>query len=72
MGDPDLMPISSYESTILVRMLYQISSRINEMVGGISNLWCIHCRKKKVVSIMNLKIHNKHFQVKNVLNYLFK
>ncbi|KAL0842129.1 hypothetical protein ABMA28_014307 [Loxostege sticticalis] len=31
MGDPDLMPISSYESTILVRMLYQISSRINEM-----------------------------------------
>ncbi|XP_031768338.2 sphingomyelin phosphodiesterase 4 [Galleria mellonella] len=31
MGDPDLMPITSYESTILVRMLYQISSRINEM-----------------------------------------
>ncbi|CAG9783779.1 unnamed protein product [Diatraea saccharalis] len=31
MGDPDLMPISSYESTILVRMLYQIATRINEM-----------------------------------------
>lgn len=32
MGDPDLMPIASYESTILVRMLYQISSKLNEMV----------------------------------------
>ncbi|XP_013195919.2 sphingomyelin phosphodiesterase 4 [Amyelois transitella] len=31
MGDPDLMPITSYESTILVRMLYQIASRINEI-----------------------------------------
>ncbi|XP_059054264.1 sphingomyelin phosphodiesterase 4 isoform X2 [Achroia grisella] len=31
MGDPDLMPIASYENTILVRMLFQISSRINEM-----------------------------------------
>ncbi|KAJ0180569.1 hypothetical protein K1T71_003973 [Dendrolimus kikuchii] len=30
MGDPDLMPIASYESTILVRMLYQIASRLNE------------------------------------------
>ncbi|XP_028173889.1 sphingomyelin phosphodiesterase 4 [Ostrinia furnacalis] len=40
MGDPDLMPISSYESTILVRMLYQISSRINEMYQEeFSRLW---------------------------------
>ncbi|KAI5637962.1 mitochondrial-associated sphingomyelin phosphodiesterase domain-containing protein [Phthorimaea operculella] len=31
MGDPDLMPITSYESTILVRMLYQIASKINEL-----------------------------------------
>lgn len=32
MGDPDLMPIGSYENTILVRMFYQISSRLNEIV----------------------------------------
>ncbi|RVE53067.1 hypothetical protein evm_002365 [Chilo suppressalis] len=40
MGDPDLMPISSYESTILVRMLYQIATRINEMYQDeFSQLW---------------------------------
>lgn len=40
MGDPDLMPITTYESTILVRMLYQIASRLNEMYGGqFSSCW---------------------------------
>ncbi|KAL4710747.1 hypothetical protein ACJJTC_004392 [Scirpophaga incertulas] len=40
MGDPDLMPISSYESTILVRILYQIATRINEMYESeFSQLW---------------------------------
>lgn len=33
MGDPDLIPIASYESTILVRMFYQIASRLNEIVS---------------------------------------
>lgn len=32
MGDPDLMPITSYENTILVRMFYQIATRLNEIV----------------------------------------
>ncbi|CAH0701772.1 unnamed protein product [Spodoptera exigua] len=40
MGDPDLMPITTYESTILVRMLYQIASRLNEMYGAqFESLW---------------------------------
>lgn len=40
MGDPDLMPITSYESTILVRMLYQIATRLNEIYGSqITQLW---------------------------------
>ncbi|KAM3963113.1 sphingomyelin phosphodiesterase 4 [Aphomia sociella] len=40
MGDPDLMPITSYESTILVRMLYQIASRVNEIFQEeLSTLW---------------------------------
>ncbi|CAB3224615.1 unnamed protein product [Arctia plantaginis] len=40
MGDPDLMPIASYESTILVRMFYQIASRLNEIYGNqFTQLW---------------------------------
>ncbi|CAH2073815.1 unnamed protein product, partial [Iphiclides podalirius] len=40
MGDPDLMPIGSYENTILVRMFYQIASRLNEIYGQeFSTLW---------------------------------
>ncbi|XP_026494913.2 sphingomyelin phosphodiesterase 4 [Vanessa tameamea] len=40
MGDPDLMPIMSFENTILVRMLYQIASRLNDMYGEeFSMLW---------------------------------
>ncbi|CAG4989537.1 unnamed protein product [Parnassius apollo] len=40
MGDPDLMPIASYENTILVRMFYQIASRLNEIYGQqFSSLW---------------------------------
>ncbi|PZC84454.1 hypothetical protein B5X24_HaOG205028 [Helicoverpa armigera] len=40
MGDPDLMPITSYESTILVRMLYHIASRLNELYGDdLARLW---------------------------------
>ncbi|CAH2086421.1 unnamed protein product [Euphydryas editha] len=40
MGDPDLMPIMSFENTILVRILYQIASRLNEMYGEeFSRLW---------------------------------
>lgn len=40
MGDPDLMPITTYESTIFVRMLYQIASRLNELYGSqFTRLW---------------------------------
>ncbi|XP_039747196.1 sphingomyelin phosphodiesterase 4 isoform X2 [Pararge aegeria] len=40
MGDPELMPIMSYENTILVRILYQISTRLNELYGEeFSRLW---------------------------------
>lgn len=40
MGDPDIMPITSYENTILVRMFYQISSKINDMYQDeFSRLW---------------------------------
>ncbi|KAG6442597.1 hypothetical protein O3G_MSEX002447 [Manduca sexta] len=40
MGDPDLMPITSYESTIIIRMLYQIALRLNEVYGDkFSVLW---------------------------------
>ncbi|XP_023947971.2 sphingomyelin phosphodiesterase 4 [Bicyclus anynana] len=40
MGDPDIMPITSFENTILVRMLYQISTRLNELYGEeFSRLW---------------------------------
>ncbi|KAG7307674.1 hypothetical protein JYU34_007894 [Plutella xylostella] len=39
-GDPDLLPVASYESTILVRILYQISTRINEIYGEqLSRAW---------------------------------
>ncbi|CAH4029637.1 sphingomyelin phosphodiesterase 4 [Pieris brassicae] len=30
-GDPDLMPIMSYENTILVRFLYQLATKLNEI-----------------------------------------
>ncbi|XP_041977884.1 sphingomyelin phosphodiesterase 4 [Aricia agestis] len=33
MGDPDLMPIMTYENTILVRIMHQISTRLNELYG---------------------------------------
>lgn len=33
MGDPDLMPITSYENTILVRIFYQLASKLNEIVS---------------------------------------
>lgn len=36
MGDSDLMPITSYESTILVRILHQIASRTNELVSDLT------------------------------------
>ncbi|XP_026329326.1 sphingomyelin phosphodiesterase 4 [Hyposmocoma kahamanoa] len=40
MGDPDLMPITSYESTILVRIFYQIASKLNEIYREeFTNLW---------------------------------
>lgn len=40
MGNPDLMPIASYESTILVRILHQISTKINELYEPtFANLW---------------------------------
>ncbi|XP_073943929.1 sphingomyelin phosphodiesterase 4 [Choristoneura fumiferana] len=40
LGDPDLMPITTYESTILVRMLYQIATRVNELYQDeFPNLW---------------------------------
>lgn len=40
MGNPDLMPIATYESTILVRMLYQITTKFNEMYEEkLTRLW---------------------------------
>ncbi|XP_072944397.1 sphingomyelin phosphodiesterase 4 [Epargyreus clarus] len=40
MGDPDLMPIATYENTILVRMLHQIATRLNEVYGEtFARLW---------------------------------
>jgi wobble nucleotide-excising tRNase len=57
MGDPDLVPISSYESTILVRMLYQIATRVNEIVRYI---FFIH-------NYDNFLPHTAHYQV-NVNN----
>lgn len=38
-GDPDLMTISTYENTILVRMLYDISSKLNEQFGHLMQKW---------------------------------
>ena len=32
-GDPELQPIRSYESKVLVRMFYALSSYFNEKVG---------------------------------------
>ncbi|XP_052746586.1 sphingomyelin phosphodiesterase 4 [Bicyclus anynana] len=40
MGNPDIVPIMSYENTTLVRMLYQLSTRLNELYGEeFSRLW---------------------------------
>lgn len=36
-GDPDLYPVRSYESTVLVRMLYDISLNINKRVSEKTN-----------------------------------
>ncbi|CAK1550404.1 unnamed protein product [Leptosia nina] len=39
-GDPDLMPIMSYESTILVRFLYQLATKLNEAYSDeFARLW---------------------------------
>jgi hypothetical protein len=32
-GDPDLQPIKSTENAYLVRLLYQVASKLNEMVS---------------------------------------
>lgn len=32
-GDPDLMPVSTYENNFLVTLLYHISSKVNENVN---------------------------------------
>lgn len=32
-GDPELQPIRSYENALLVRLLYRISSVVNDRVG---------------------------------------
>ncbi|KAK3555338.1 hypothetical protein QTP86_014930 [Hemibagrus guttatus] len=39
-GDPELQPIRSYENAFLVRMLYQLSSFINERLGGHMEALC--------------------------------
>ncbi|XP_045491643.1 sphingomyelin phosphodiesterase 4 [Colias croceus] len=40
MGDPDLMPIMSYENTILVRLLYQLATKLNELYSEeFTSLW---------------------------------
>ncbi|KAK5873154.1 hypothetical protein PBY51_013792 [Eleginops maclovinus] len=39
-GDPELQPIRSYESALLVRLLYRISNLINHRFGGHINALC--------------------------------
>ncbi|XP_040889076.1 sphingomyelin phosphodiesterase 4 isoform X2 [Toxotes jaculatrix] len=39
-GDPELQPIRSYESALLVRLLYRISVLVNERFGGHMNALC--------------------------------
>ncbi|XP_028285053.1 sphingomyelin phosphodiesterase 4 isoform X2 [Parambassis ranga] len=39
-GDPDLQPIRSYENALLVRLLYRISSLVNERFAGHMNTLC--------------------------------
>ncbi|XP_053334220.1 sphingomyelin phosphodiesterase 4 isoform X2 [Clarias gariepinus] len=39
-GDPELQPIRSYESAFLVRTLFQLSSFINERLGGHMETLC--------------------------------
>ncbi|XP_068598527.1 sphingomyelin phosphodiesterase 4 [Brachionichthys hirsutus] len=39
-GDPELQPIRSYESALLVRLLYRISVLLNERFGGHMNALC--------------------------------
>jgi hypothetical protein len=37
-GDPDLQPIKSTENAFLVRLLHQITSKLNEMVSDSSHI----------------------------------
>uniref|UniRef100_A0A7N8X8Y5 Sphingomyelin phosphodiesterase 4 n=1 Tax=Mastacembelus armatus TaxID=205130 RepID=A0A7N8X8Y5_9TELE len=39
-GDPELQPIRSYENALLVRLLYRISSLVNERFGEQMNALC--------------------------------
>ncbi|XP_022597922.1 sphingomyelin phosphodiesterase 4 isoform X1 [Seriola dumerili] len=39
-GDPELQPIRSYESALLVRLFYRISSLVNDKFGGHMNALC--------------------------------
>ncbi|XP_062272325.1 sphingomyelin phosphodiesterase 4 isoform X2 [Scomber scombrus] len=39
-GDPELQPIRSYESALLVRLFYKISSLVNNRFGGHMNALC--------------------------------
>lgn len=39
-GDPELQPIRSYESALLVRLLYRVSSLLNERFGGHMTALC--------------------------------
>ncbi|XP_030581669.1 sphingomyelin phosphodiesterase 4 isoform X1 [Archocentrus centrarchus] len=39
-GDPELQPIRSYESALLVRLFYRISALINDRFGGHMNALC--------------------------------
>ncbi|KAM3621484.1 uncharacterized protein V6R79_011795 [Siganus canaliculatus] len=39
-GDPELQPIRSYENALLVRLLYGVSSMVNDRFGGHMNALC--------------------------------